>query len=85
MTAEKILCGGKQKPFYEGLGIEKLGIKTAADGAIIVNSSMQTSVPNVYAIGDVIGGLMYAHVATAEGVCAVENALGIGLALCMPA
>jgi dihydrolipoamide dehydrogenase len=82
VTAEKILCGGKQKPFYEGLGIEKLGIKTAADGAIIVNSSMQTSVPNVYAIGDVIGGLMYAHVATAEGVCAVENALGMLKKMC---
>ena len=77
VTAEKILCGGKQKPYYAGLGIEKLGIKTAADGSITVSNTMQTSSSTVYAIGDVIGGLMYAHVATAEGVCAVENALGM--------
>lgn len=77
VVAEKILCGGPQKPYYEGLGIDKLGIKTGSDGAITVNNMMQTSVPNVYAIGDVIGGLMYAHVATGEGVCAAENALGI--------
>ncbi len=77
VVAEKILCGGPQKPYYESLGIDKLGIKTGSDGAITVNNMMQTSVPNVYAIGDVIGGLMYAHVATGEGVCAAENALGI--------
>jgi len=76
IVAEKILCGNKQKPYVEGLGIEKLGIKTA-DGAIAVNDRMETSVSNVYAIGDVIGGLMYAHVATAEGECAAENALGM--------
>ncbi len=77
VVAEKILCGDKQKPYFEGLGIEKLGIKTASDGAIAVNNRMETSVSNVYAIGDVIGGLMYAHVATAEGECAAENALGM--------
>jgi dihydrolipoamide dehydrogenase len=77
VVAEKILCGGPQKPYYEGLGIDKLGIKTGPDGAITVNNMMETGVANVYAIGDVIGGLMYAHVATAEGVCAAENALGM--------
>ena len=76
ISAEKILCGFKQKPYYEGLGIEKLGIKTR-DGALVVNERMETNVPTIYAIGDVIGGMMYAHVATAEGVCAAENALGI--------
>ena len=76
IVAEKILCGDKQKPYFEGLDIEKLGIKTA-NGAIAVNDRMETSVSNIYAIGDVIGGLMYAHVATAEGECAAENALGI--------
>jgi len=75
VVAEKILCGLKQKPYYEGLGIEKLGIKVK-EGAIVVNEQMGTSIPNVYAIGDVIGGLMFAHVATAEGECAAQNALG---------
>jgi dihydrolipoamide dehydrogenase len=77
VMAEKILCGGPQKPYFEGLGIDKLGIKSGSDGAISVNNMMETSVPHIYAIGDVIGGLMYAHVATAEGVCAAENSLGI--------
>jgi dihydrolipoamide dehydrogenase len=77
VVAEKILCGGSPKPYHDGLGIDKLGIKTGSDGAITVNNMMETGVANVYAIGDVIGGLMYAHVATAEGVCAAENALGI--------
>ena len=75
VVAEKILCGSKQKPYFEGLGIEKLGIKVN-DGAIVVNERMETSALNIFAIGDVIGGLMYAHVATAEGECAAQNALG---------
>ena len=77
VVAEKVLCGGSPQPYHDGLGIDKLGIKTGSDGAITVNNMMETGVANVYAIGDVIGGLMYAHVATAEGVCAAENALGI--------
>ncbi len=72
LRAEKILCGFKQKPYYEGLGIERLGVKTR-DGALLVNDQMETNIPHLY----VIGGLMFAQVATAEGVCATENALGI--------
>jgi len=75
VMAEKILCGGKQKPYYEGLGIENLGIKSK-EGAITVNQQMETSIADLYAIGDVIGGLMFAHVATSEGECAAQNALG---------
>jgi dihydrolipoamide dehydrogenase len=77
VVAEKILCGGPQQPYYDGLGTDKLGIKTGSDGAITVDNTMATGVASVYAVGDVIGGLMYAHVATAEGVCAAENALGM--------
>lgn len=75
VIAEKILCGDQQKPYYEGLGIENLGVKVK-EGFITVNERMETNVPNIYAIGDVIGGLMFAHVATSEGECAAQNALG---------
>ena len=43
-----------------------------------VNDRMQTNIPHIYAAGDVTGGIMLAHLATAEGECAVSNALGAG-------
>ena len=76
ITAEKVLLAVGRRPYTDGLGVDKLGI--AMDkGRIVVNERMETSIPGVYAIGDVIGGLMLAHVAMDEGKCAVENAMGI--------
>jgi len=60
----------------EGLGLEPLGIRTHKNG-IAVNEHFQTSVPTVYAIGDVIGPPWLAHVASAEGVHAVEHIAGL--------
>lgn len=56
-------------------GLESLGL-AMEKGAIVVNNRMETSVPGVYAIGDVIGKYQLAHAASAEGITAVENALG---------
>jgi len=75
VTAEKILLTVGRKPDLSLLGDGKLGIK-CDKGHIAVDEYMQTSVPGVYAAGDVVGGYMLAHVATAEGECAVENMLG---------
>ena len=62
-------------PYTDGLGIDEAGIKR--DGrAIKVDEYLQTNVTGVYAIGDVIGGYMLAHVASVEGRVAAENALG---------
>jgi dihydrolipoamide dehydrogenase len=74
-TAEKILLTVGRKPDLSLLGDGKLGIK-CEKGRIVVDEYMQTSVPGVYAAGDVVGGAMLAHVATAEGECAAENMLG---------
>jgi dihydrolipoamide dehydrogenase len=64
-----------RSPYTEGLGLDKAGI--AMDKNFIkVNEYLETSVKGVYAIGDVIGNFMLAHVATAEGECAALNALG---------
>ena len=59
-----------------GLGLEKIGVRLGARGEIQVNEKMETSVPDVYAAGDVVGDPMLAHVASAEGVVAAENAMG---------
>lgn len=55
-----------------------LGAATGAQGELIVNEKMETSLPGIYAAGDVTGGKMLAHKAYAQGRVAVENALGVG-------
>ncbi len=59
----------------EALGLDKLGI-ALEKGFVQIDERMQTSVPGVYAIGDVTGKLMLAHVASAQGVAAVEGIAG---------
>ena len=70
--AEKILLAVGRKPLSEGIGLEALGVATDR-GYIRVDQWMQTNVPNVYAIGDVVPTPWLAHVASAEGVVAVEH------------
>jgi len=72
---DRILLSVGRKAFTSGLGIEELGIKTEK-GAILVDEYMRTSIENIYAAGDCIGGWLYAHVASMEAEIAVENALG---------
>jgi dihydrolipoamide dehydrogenase len=57
----------------KGIGIEKTAVKLGKRGEILVNEYMETEEPGIYAIGDCIGGIMLAHLASAEGLCAVEN------------
>ena len=75
LIAELVLVAVGRKPNIEGLGLESLGVKTER-GRIIVNDTMETSIPGIYAAGDAIGGILLAHVAFAEGEAAAENALG---------
>src|SRR5437867_1684568 len=70
--AGKILLAVGRKPLSEGIGLEGLGIETDR-GYVKVDPHMQTNVPNVYAIGDVVPTPWLAHVAMAEGVVAVEH------------
>ncbi len=60
----------------KGIGLEKLGVELGTRGEILVNERMETNVPGIYAIGDVVGKAMLAHVASAQGKVAVENILG---------
>ncbi|MGC8837974.1 MAG: dihydrolipoyl dehydrogenase [Anaerolineae bacterium] len=70
-----VLVAAGRVPHVEGLGLEEVGVRTSRKG-IAVDERMQTNVPGVYAVGDVVGGAMLAHVAMHEGVVAAENALG---------
>jgi dihydrolipoamide dehydrogenase len=74
ITSEVAQTVGR-RPYYGGMNIEKIGLKTDM-GRITVNDRMETNIPHIYAVGDVIGGIMLAHVAMAEGECAARNALG---------
>lgn len=59
----------------EGLNLEKVGVRTHKRGIEVANDHMQTHVPHIYAIGDVIGKIQLAHVASAEGIVAAHNAV----------
>lgn len=74
--ADLVLLAVGRKPRIENLGLENIGVKTEG-GKILVNERMETNVPGVYAVGDVIGGFMLAHVAMHEGIVAAENAMGL--------
>jgi len=76
VTAEKALICVGRKPSHDGLGLDKIGVKVGERGGIAVNEHLQTSVPHIYAIGDVHGGVMLAHVASQEGVVAAAHATG---------
>lgn len=75
VQGEKVLLAVGRWPYTEGLGLAELGIKMNGR-AIDVNSRMETNVEGIYAIGDVTGKIMLAHVASYQGEVAVDNALG---------
>ncbi len=64
-----------RRPYTDGLGLEKVGIETVK-GQVPVNDHLQTKVPNIYAIGDVVRGAMLAHKAEEEGVMLAEQLAG---------
>jgi dihydrolipoamide dehydrogenase len=76
IQASKVLVGIGRKPNTGGIGLEDIGVKLER-GAVVTDASMRTNVPGVFAIGDVNGKYLLAHVATAEGLVAAENACGL--------
>jgi len=75
MRAEKVLLAVGRRPLSEGIGLEGVGVATER-GYIQVDRNMRTNVPGIYAIGDVVPTQWLAHVASAEGVVAVEHMAG---------
>ena len=73
---DKVLVSVGRKPYTEGLNLTKIGIKKDNKGRIEVNEKLQTSIKNIYAIGDVIKGPMLAHKAEEEGIAVAEILAG---------
>ncbi len=73
---DKVLVSVGRKPYTEGLNLTKVGVKKDKKGRIEVNEKLQTSVKNIYAIGDVIKGPMLAHKAEEEGIAVAEILAG---------
>jgi dihydrolipoamide dehydrogenase len=76
LESDYCLVAVGRKAYTDGLGLDKLGITPNNRGQIEVNEHLQTIVPNVYAIGDVIKGMMLAHKAEEEGVFVAECIAG---------
>jgi dihydrolipoamide dehydrogenase len=76
VIAEKILVSIGRALNTVGIGLEEAGIRTGPKGEIIVNRKMETNIPGIYAVGDVTGGMLLAHKASAEGIVAAGNIMG---------
>jgi dihydrolipoamide dehydrogenase len=77
LEAEQALMAIGFKPNSAGLGLEAAGVKLSERGMVEIDEHMATSVPGVWAIGDVTGKLMLAHVASAMGIICAENIAGV--------
>jgi dihydrolipoamide dehydrogenase len=77
IEAEQALMAIGFKPASLNLGLEEVGVELNERKFVKINEKMQTSVPNIYAIGDVTGQLLLAHVASAMGVVAAEVIAGV--------
>ncbi len=73
LACDRVLLAIGRRPNTENLGLERLGLSVDKRGCIPVNAHFETSVPGVFAIGDVIAGPMLAHKAEEEGIACVEH------------
>ncbi len=76
IDADVVLIATGRKPFTEGLGLAKAGVVMDTRGRVEINNHFQTSIPGIYAIGDVVRGPMLAHKAEDEGVAVAEIIAG---------
>jgi dihydrolipoamide dehydrogenase len=77
IECEKILVSVGRKPDTNGLGLEKIGVKTDQRGFVLVDTKLRTNIENIFAIGDLVTGPMLAHKASRQGVIAAEVISGL--------
>lgn len=78
LECDRLLVAVGRRPLTRGLGLEEVGVNTdPRTGQILVDEQYRTSVPTIYAVGDLIAGPMLAHKASAEGIAAVECIAGL--------
>jgi len=75
IDVDVVLLGVGRKANTDGMNLEKIGVKLHRRGIQVLDDSMVTDVPNIWAIGDVTGRIQLAHVASTEGIVAVTNAV----------
>jgi len=76
ITSDVVLMAVGRKAYTQNIGLEAVGIATDKQGRIEINEHFQTSVPNIYAVGDAVKGAMLAHKAEEEAVAAAEIMVG---------
>ncbi|RJO71873.1 MAG: dihydrolipoyl dehydrogenase [Myxococcales bacterium] len=76
LAADRVLVAVGRRPFAKGLGLEALGVATDERGRVKVNGELQTNVPGVWAIGDLVAGPMLAHKAEEEGIAVADRIAG---------
>jgi dihydrolipoamide dehydrogenase len=77
LSVDRLLVCVGRRPATRDLGLEAAGVRTAPDtGRVLVNARWQTSVPTIYAIGDLVAGPMLAHKASAEGAALAQHLAG---------
>ncbi len=77
LTCDRLLVAVGRRPYFEGLGLEDVGVELDDRGRVAVDEQLRTSVPNIRAIGDLVPGPMLAHKAEEEGVAAAELVAGL--------
>ncbi len=77
LDAEQVLVAVGFKPNTTGLGLESAGVAVDERGMVLIDERMSTNVPGIWAIGDVTGKAMFAHVASAMGIVCAENIAGV--------
>ncbi|MCO4768701.1 MAG: dihydrolipoyl dehydrogenase [Deltaproteobacteria bacterium] len=75
-VADKVLVAVGRRPNTDGLGADVMGVALDKRGYVTIDSHWRTNVPGIYAIGDVVGGLMLAHKAEDEGIALAEQIAG---------
>ncbi|HEY5292411.1 MAG TPA: glutathione-disulfide reductase [Burkholderiales bacterium] len=78
LEADCVMYATGRAPNSRGLGLENAGVHLAANGAVVVDAKFQSSVPSIYAVGDVIDRVLLTPVALAEGMVVAENLFGSG-------
>jgi dihydrolipoamide dehydrogenase len=76
MECDKLLVAVGRKPVLTGLGLEEAGVADNGNGRIEINENYETSVPGIFAIGDIVPGPLLAHKASEEGVVFAERLAG---------
>ncbi len=76
IEVDAVLCAAGRRPHLEGLGLEKTAVKLTSHGTIEINDEFQTAEPNIYALGDVTGGMELTPVALAEGMAFARREFG---------